>query len=196
MLAPDRYLLNPFPSRTPPALEPLCCELNSGEPLSLGAKVFSQVGVRRNTSTRHEQGDDVLIGEATLPFSLLKRLPFHYMPIRITPPPPSNSKTVPIILAGSLSSNSTMRVDASKGGTDCGLLGVGLTMVFPDPAIPDLPPGPGDWGTASWSRLAKERGGVVETPQIRDEHTRGGVPCAPGILVKVYEAEKLVRRES
>lgn len=154
--------------------------------------MFSQVGGCKNVSTHHEQGDDVLLGEATLPFSLLKRLPFHYMPIRITSPPSSHPNTVSPVLVSTLSSNSTIPVDDGKPDTACGLLGLGLRMVFPDPSIPDLPPGPGNWGNASWSRLAKERGGVVETPEIRDEHMRGRVPCEPGILVKVYEAEKLV----
>lgn len=64
----------------------------------LGAKVYSQVGSQEAASIIHEgvlhdgvgEGD-VLLGEARVPFSLLKEVPFHYLALRLQPPPQSPS---------------------------------------------------------------------------------------------------------
>lgn len=70
--------------------------------------MYSQVGPQAAASIIHKgvlhggvgEGD-VLLGEAHLPFSLLKELPFHYLPLRLqspptpTPPTPPPFRTVP-----------------------------------------------------------------------------------------------------
>ncbi len=60
----------------------------------LGAKVYSQVGSQEAASIIQKgvlyggvgEGD-VLLGEARVPFSLLQEVPFHYLALRLQPPP-------------------------------------------------------------------------------------------------------------
>lgn len=163
---------------------------------------------RGNKSTDHHEAgqNDVFLGEATLPFSHLKRLPFHYVPIRIIPPASSSSSPTNLTACVEDRSRSNGKTPTNDRSHSIdphlttvdepaqGLLGVRLSMVCSDPSIPDLPPGPGDWGSASWSRLGKERGGVVEAPGTRHgEKTEYGAQRGPGIALKIYEAENLVR---
>lgn len=76
------------------------------KPFILGARVYSQIGPQAAASIIQKgvlhggvgEGD-VLLGEVHVPFSLLKELPFHYLPLRLQPPPPrptsSLLRTVP-----------------------------------------------------------------------------------------------------
>jgi len=64
----------------------------------LGARVYSRVGSQEEASIIQNgvlhggvgEGD-VLLGEARVPFSLLKKVPFHYLALRLEPPPQSPS---------------------------------------------------------------------------------------------------------
>lgn len=184
--------------------------LRSGEPCNLGAKVYSQVGIGDTEASAHctrtngfAQGrgaDDVLLGEGTLPFSLLKRLPFHYLPLRLSSPgslpevsPAASGAACATATAGHTNTVLTGSRSIYHGVVcdgDFGLLGIGLTMAFAAPVIPDLPMEPGDPDEA---RVARGSRVSAETTANRNDRIGSRTGAESGILLKVYDAEKLVR---
>lgn len=146
--------------------------------------------------------DDVLLGEGRLPFSLLKELPFHYLPLKLYRPPssPRRSRAAAMLVPNS-GGNSDFAMCGGGGfeGTivpdsryeeEGGLLGIGIAMVFPNPSIPHTPPSPGCDSTGSLSR--------PPSSSLRDSNTvsrvagRSKERDGMEIVLMVHEAEALV----
>lgn len=170
--------------------------------------MYSQIGPRDSSDQKVSHGigeGDVLLGEGQVPFSLLKRLPFHYLPVRLLSPLRTAcrcSAVVPVRVGGGGNGDLDNRTRcticgggavienkeiASERSHDFRLLGIRVDMVFPKPAMPD-PRLSQDGDSVHGSRLpvaqscAKEgNGGAV------------GVLAGDAIVLRVYEAEALVR---
>lgn len=203
------------------------------KPFILGARVYSQVGPQAAASIIQKgvlhggvgEGD-VLLGEAQVPFSLLKDLPFHYLPCRLQPPPktPSPLRRAPCGVCSDVVStphqvagkgvnrdygsgnNRCCRVcggigpntpDKNAGDSrgderDLGLLGIGVSMVFPNPTIPDAPnASSSDGDSMDSSALSPFAGGSADKGK---RAVAGGAEVeGDKIVLSVYEAEALVR---
>lgn len=184
--------------------------------------MYSQVGPRSSDQStaavdrRGSQGietgqEDVLLGEGTVPFSLLKALPLHYLPMRLLLPHRQSrlftTGTVPVTNSREgvryLDKNTNCRVcrfgeeaigkreDASDERLESAILGIGLRMVFPTPSIPE-PPLSTDGnlmdrpifpGAEGFAKLGNKNGGLAT---VGDDE----------LLLRVYEAEALVREGS
>lgn len=181
---------------------------NSGKPCVLGAKVYSQVGPRvasagQATSTlRGVCEDDVLLGEGLVPFSLLKELPFHYLPMKLYAPPsspcrcPAAAMLVPN--SGDCSACTTtcgsgglegLRASGSRGKEERGLLGIGIAMVFPNPSIPDLPASP--YLDSAHSPSRRSPSSLPEPNTARRATARRKGRDETEVLLMVHEAEAL-----
>lgn len=154
-----------------------------------------------------KEGDDKFLGEAQVPFSLLKQLPFHYLPLRV-------SRSISPCLATNYGAGDTPRSNTELkyydpecygdrnranygediGGLargDCALLGIGLTMIFTNPTVLDSP---------SASDMEDSSLGAVHVVPARADKDGGKVSerntCSSadgaGLLLKIHEAENLV----
>lgn len=193
-----------------------------GKPLILGARVYSQVGpqaaasiIRKGVLHGGVGEGDVLLGEAQLPFSLLKELPFHYLPLRLHQPPaspplrtapngvcsggrgvdgkPESDHTHCRTASGGTGRNTLERNAGDTHGdeTDVGLLGVGVRMVFPNPTIPDAPD---DSSSHRDSVLSSAVAPIAGRPADAGKGPAMGGAVVGGnkVVLSVYEAEALV----
>lgn len=202
--------------------------MTRGKPFTLGARVYSQVGpqavaavVQKGVLNGGVGEGDVLLGEARVPFSLLKKVPFHYLPLRLQPPHPpqpprcgcwSGVENVPTArmtgVGGDCGADfGSTRNCRSSGGPcwsetsvlqgdivpDSGLLGIGVRIVFPSPTVPDVPCASSASDESS-SDLPPPAGVVSDAGR---EGATGGVEAmGDAIVLSVHEAEALVRAQS
>lgn len=138
----------------------------------------------------------MLLGEGRVPFSLLKNLPFHYLPIRVLSPPRlacgcAAAKPAPAGIDDSNFNNVTRCPVCGGGGVigkgDSGLLGIRVRMEFPKLTIPETPP-----------HLNSDSTGSSKLPLAKDyaDAGRRAADCAvvqDEIVLRVHEAEALVR---
>ncbi|CAN0018446.1 unnamed protein product [Ectocarpus sp. 6 AP-2014] len=195
-----------------------------GKPFTLGARVYSQVGpqaaaavIQKGVLNGGVGEGDVLLGEARVPFSLLKEVPFHYLPLRLQPPhPPQPSRCG--CCSGVENASTARRTGeggdcgadfgstrncTSSGGPywsetsvlqgdvvpDSGLLGIGVRIVFPSPTVPDVPCASSASDESS-SDLPPPAGAVSDA--AREAATGGAEAMGDAIVLSVYEAEALV----
>lgn len=182
-----------------------------GPSSSIDQPTAAAVDRQRSQGAGTGQEEDVLLGEGQVPFSLLKALPLHYLPIRLSPPrrKPCLCTTVTAPVSGStregercLDRNANCRVCRSGEGVvgtresagdkllESGILGVGLRMLFPTPSIPEPP-------------LSSDGKNPVDRPMLpraegsaKRGNKNGGLAATMGddeLLLRVYEAEALVR---
>lgn len=190
--------------------------------------MYSQVGpqaaasiVRKGVLNAGVGEGDVLLGEARVPFSLLKGVPFHYLPLRLQPQHPpqlprcgcysgvENVSTASMTGVGGdcgADFGSTRNCRGSGGPCwseasvlpgekvpDSGLLGIGVRIVFPSPSVPDVP------GASSASDESSLKSSDLPPPagaasDVGREAATGGVEAmGDAIVLSVYEAEALVR---
>lgn len=151
------------------------------EPFILGVKVYAECSSGTSTADSSSR-DDELLGEASISSSLLKKLPFHYLPIRLSSPTQTSAGVRHLHgRAGS----------AARAPRDPALLGLGLDIIFSDvPTLSALP----------------ESGGIIPVLHtLRADATHRDVPgeaarCQGAsrasddmkLLLKVHEAENLV----
>lgn len=205
--------------------------LTRGKPFTVGARVYSQVGpqaaasiVQKGVLNGGVGEGDVLLGEARVPFSLLKEVPFHYLPLRLQPPHPpqlprcgcgsgvENVSTAHMTgVGGDCGADlASTRNCTSSGGAcwsetsvlpgkivpDSGLLGIGVRIIFPSPTVPDVP----DPSSASYESSLKSSDLPPPAGAVSDvgrEAATGGVEeMGDAIVLSVYEAEALVRAQS
>ncbi|CAM9485772.1 unnamed protein product [Ectocarpus fasciculatus] len=200
-----------------------------GKPFTLGARVYSQVGpqaaasiVRKGVLNAGVGEGDVLLGEARVPFSLLKEVPFHYLPLRLQPQHPpqpprcgcysgvENVSTASMTGVGGdcgADFGSTPNCGGSGGPCwsevsvlpgkkvpDSGLLGIGVRIVFPSPSVPDVP------GASSASDESSLKSSDLPPPagaasDVGREAATGGVEAmGDAIVLSVYEAEALAEK--
>ncbi|CAM9304017.1 unnamed protein product, partial [Ectocarpus sp. 12 AP-2014] len=187
-----------------------------GKPFTLGARVYSQIGpqaaasiVRKGVLNSGVSEGDVLLGEARVPFSLLKEVPFHYLPLRLQPPHPpqpprcgrcsgvENASTARTTGGGGDSGADfgSTRICRSSGGPywsetsvlrgdivpDSGLLGIGLRIIFPSPTLPDVP----------CASSASDKSSS-DLPPPAGAASDAGREAGDAIVLSVYEAEALV----
>lgn len=147
--------------------------------------------------------DDVLLGEGLVPFSLLKELPFHYLPMKLYAPPssPCRCRAAAMVVPNSGGCSACTatcgsgglegsRASGSRGKEERGLLGIGIAMVFPNPSIPDLPASPDLDSEHSPSRKSPSSSPEPNTTRraAARRKGRGGTE----VLLMVHEAEALV----
>lgn len=149
----------------------------------LGAEVYNDV--EHCLGPRHSRAgtsdSNTLLGEGHVPFSQLKCLPYHYIPICLST---SSSGCFP-----------TQTPFGGGGGTrnhvspDAGILGIGLRMLFPDPVVPVLSECASHPANSSdLSVLPLNEGVLVEGVHQPD------YSCPRDeIILRVHEAENLVR---
>lgn len=172
---------------------------------------------------------DVLLGEARVPFSLLKDVPFHYLPLRIQRPPPtprplgtacgceSGVEPTPRSAGGNnidghygignriprcsggctvwntVETNVSGADENTESDADAGLLGIGVRMVFPNPSIPDAPDASSCDGSVNSSILPPSVTGCVEAGKGAAGPCMATAAAGDKIVLRVYEAEALVR---
>ncbi|CAB1113397.1 unnamed protein product [Ectocarpus sp. CCAP 1310/34] len=152
---------------------------------------------------------DVLLGEARAPFSLLKEVPFHYLPLRLQPPHPpqpprcgrwsgvENASTARMAGGGGdcvADFGNTRSCRSSGGGywsetsvlrgdivPDSGLLGIGVRIIFPSPTLPDVSCASSASGESS-----------SDLPPLAGAVSDAGREVGDEIVLSVYEAEALV----
>ncbi|CAM9115968.1 unnamed protein product [Ectocarpus sp. 13 AM-2016] len=187
-----------------------------GKPFTLGARVYSQVGpqaaasiVQKGVLNGGVGEGDLLLGEGRVPFSLLKEVPFHYLPLQLQPPHPpqpprcgrwsgvENASTARMTGGGGDcgADLGSTRSRTSSGGAswsetsvlrgdvvpDSGLLGIAVRIIFPSPTLPDVPCASSASDKSS-SDLQPLAGAVSDA----------GREVGDAIVLSVYEAEALV----
>lgn len=116
-----------------------------------------------------------------MPFSHLKCLPYHYIPIRLSMPSSGCFPTQTPFGGGGGAGNHAL--------PDVGLLGIGLRILFPDPVVPDLSECASYPVDSTDSSVLPLNEGVL----IGGAHPPNHTCRRDEILLRVHEAENLVR---